>query len=268
MYKPIIGITTASTWVNTSGPLSSRSVTTATNANIQPVIDLGGIPVLIPVMHSIENINALAAFLDGILLPGGQDIEPSNYGQEQKVVYSSDVQSLGQPYLRPRAMAPDINRDKFEIALYNAAKKLNKPIFGICRGMQLINAAEGGTLHQEVSEVATIMHEIDHSGYSHHHEIIISEASLFHEVFNTKSYFGPSMHHQAVDTMGTNLIASGRATDSVIEFLEYKDSTNFVIGVQGDIERARRNLTGFERLYERFINECRLRSPRAKVGVI
>lgn len=262
MPKPIIGIVAGTSWVNTSGPLSFRHVTAMTNANIEPIIDADGIAVLVPNLIPEEGLATLVGRLDGILFPGGPDIDPANYGQKQRVDYSDKVMSTGEPYFRPRMMEPVPRRDKFELAVYAEAKRRNKPVLGVCRGMQLINVAEGGTLHQEVADVALLKHEIDHSGYNHHHELIIEEGTLFHEIFESKSCFGPSTHHQSVDRLGKNLIVSGRSSDGVVELIEHEDRSIFIIGTQGDIERARMNIPGFGRVYSRFVDECRLRMTK------
>ncbi|UTY57067.1 gamma-glutamyl-gamma-aminobutyrate hydrolase family protein [Massilia sp. erpn] len=262
MAAPLIGVATNASWVATYGALS-RHVSVMTNANIQPLVDAGTIPLLMPNFLPHADIPALVARLDGILFPGGQDIDPSLYGEEQKVVYTADAQSVGVPYARPRMMAPDRQRDLFELAVYAEAKKQGKPVMGICRGLQLINVAEGGSLHQEVSEVATVEHEIDHSGYSHHHEIHIAAGSFFHSLFKREVCFGPSTHHQALKRIGDKLVVSGRAVDGVAEFVEYAGLEHFIVGVQGDIERARRNLPEFDSLYRRFAYECQQRMSGA-----
>jgi len=260
--KPIIGVTANSAWVSASNVFTSRYVSMMTNANILPIIDSGGIPVLLTDQMMHQDVSELISAIDGLLIPGGQDVDPKNYDQTNKVNYCAEVNSTGFPYKRPKSMSPNEHKDKFEISLYHEAVKQGKPVFGICRGMQLINVAEKGSLHQEVSEISSIIHEIDHNGYSHHHEIIIKPESLFHKIFRTERYFGPSTHHQAIDRIGENLNASGHAVDGVIEFIEHRDPKVFVVGVQGDIEQARQNLPGFAKLYEHFINESKLRSKR------
>jgi putative glutamine amidotransferase len=197
--------------------------------------------------------------LDGIFLPGGPDVSPGAYGQECRIDYTDRAVGIGRPYYRPMMMAPDPRRDEFEIALYHAAKGVGLPILGICRGMQLINVAEGGTLHQEVSDVATLMHELDSNGYNHHHPVTLRESTCVYDVLQVKTCFSPSIHHQAVDRPGRSLVVSGTASDGVIEFIEHEDPSVFVVGIQGDIERARRNHEGFDKLYQRFVDECRRR---------
>jgi putative glutamine amidotransferase len=87
--------------------------------------------------------------------------------------------------------------------------------------------------------------------------VALREGSLLRSVIGEASYVTPSMHHQAVNQVGPNLVATGSAPDSVVEVIEHSDPKVFVIGVQGDIERARRNWNGFDRLYLRFVEECR-----------
>jgi putative glutamine amidotransferase len=85
-----------------------------------------------------------------------------------------------------------------------------------------------------------------------------------HDVFQATTCFSPSTHHQAVNRVGRDLIVSGTASDGVIEFIEAEDPSVFVIGIQGDIERARKNIDGFDKLYQRFVDACR--SRRAQRG--
>ncbi|MEM7151428.1 MAG: gamma-glutamyl-gamma-aminobutyrate hydrolase family protein [Myxococcota bacterium] len=253
--KPLIGVPGLTTWVNVHGALR-RQVTILTTAMLEPIAAAGGNPVLLTDVSPIEHVPDLVAALDGVLFPGGQDVDPSNYGQEQKVNYSGEAIVFGKPYLRPPMMGPNKVRDHFELAIFREAKSRGLPIMGLCRGMQLLNVAHGGTLHQEVSDVATLMHELDNNGYIHHHPFEIVEGTRVHAAFQSKSGIMPSMHHQAVDTIGEGLIVSGRSPDGVVECIESADPDHFIVGIQGDIERSGRNHVGFTRVYEAFVSAC------------
>ncbi len=255
MHHPVIGVSSATSWVNVYGSLV-REVTALGNAMLEPIVDAGGTPVLIPNIAPVD-VTHLVSRIDGLLLPGGQDLDPQRYGQACRVEYSEAARGVGKPYARPAMMGPNPRRDEIELALYREAKRQGKPILGLCRGMQLINVAEGGTLHQEVCEVAKLMHELDSNGYNHHHDVHVVEGSRMHALFETTTCDSPSTHHQALDRIGEQLRVTGTATDGVVEFVEHVDPARFIVGVQGDIERARVNIKGFQRLYEAFVAACR-----------
>ncbi len=255
MRHPIIGVSSSTSHVNVYGSLI-REVTALGNAMLEPIVDAGGTPVLVPNIMPLDGIEDLVSRLDGLLLPGGQDVDPQRYGQAPRVEYGDGVRGIGTPYLRPAMMAPNPRRDEIELALYREVKRQGKPILGLCRGMQLMNVAEGGTLHQEVREVATLMHELDANGYNHHHDVHVVPGSRMHALFESTICPSPSTHHQALDRVGEELRVTGTTSDGVIEFVEHVDPGRFIVGVQGDIERARVNISGFWRLYQQFVAAC------------
>ena len=147
--------------------------------------------------------------VDGLLLIGGSDIDPSFYGAERD----------------PRLEATFPERDQFEIALVHAALQRELPTLGICRGMQLINVALGGTLSQ---------HLVDGSGQTSHrrnrgsfagteHEVVLEEGSLAAEAVGELRHVARCHHHQGVDRLGEGLVVSARSRDGVSEVLEAAD---------------------------------------------
>lgn len=179
----------------------------------------GGIPLYIP--QSAEPGRA-AEYLEGmnaLLLTGGQDISPLTYGEEPH-------QKLG---------AVDLQRDRWEIALYRAARELRLPILGICRGIQLMAVAEGGSLYQDIpaqTAGSTGHYPADMPMESLHHSIRIKEGSLLHSICGRDMLEVNSFHHQAVKEPGGPLqITAVSPSDDIIEALE-DPSVPFLLGIQ------------------------------------
>jgi putative glutamine amidotransferase len=173
---------------------------------------------LAPDEYLVEQPEEVLALIDGLILAGGADIDPSSYGQE------ADPQTLG--------TVPE--RDRFEIALARAAIERDLPLLGICRGMQLINVACGGTLLQ---------HLPDRLGHGEHrrvvgsfdgaeHDVELNESSLASAAAGERTHSTKSHHHQGVDCLGAALVVSGVSTmDDLAEAIEVPGK-RFVLGVQ------------------------------------
>ncbi|MFA6119343.1 MAG: gamma-glutamyl-gamma-aminobutyrate hydrolase family protein [Parachlamydiales bacterium] len=253
--KPIIGIPvpllTTSTFFN-----GHKKSLILTNSYVDWMIEMGCIPLFIPITIDLNDVSFFADKLDGLLLPGGQDIDPSFYREKQKVEYSDNIKSFGSMFHRPLSLAPDSKRDLIEINLYNLAKKNKLPILGICRGLQLINVAEGGTLHQEIP-TATISHSAEDDGLTPYHEISIEKSSQCYKLLGVEKYFTSSMHHQAINQLGSDLSASSKAIDGIIEIIESKNTENFIFGIQGHPEITRKNLSLYNRIFLKFVEHAK-----------
>jgi putative glutamine amidotransferase len=217
MSRPVIGICTAveqakwSVWDQPAALLPLSYVAAVQRA--------GAIVLMIPPdERSAEEPQALLELLDGLILAGGADIDPASYGQDP------DPQTVG--------TVPA--RDAFEIALTHAAIERDIPVLGICRGMQLINVACGGTL---------VQHLPDRVGHQEHrrapgsfdgseHDVILTEGSLAAHAAGEALHQTKSHHHQGVDRLGEGLTVSGiSALDDLPEAIELADG-RFVLGVQ------------------------------------
>ena len=180
----------------------------------------GGIPVIVPPLRP-DAIDALLDRVDGVCLPGGPDVQPSAYGAESH------------PELGPTE--PRV--DALEMALVRAADRRKLPILGICRGMQLLNVARGGTLHQHLPDVVGA--GIDHRQPEHcsipTHRIETAPQSRLRSVLGGPSLEVNSFHHQAVQTLGKGLVATAWAQDGTIEAIE-NPSDRLVLGVQWHAE--------------------------------
>lgn len=192
----------------------------------------GGIPVIVPPLRP-DAIGALLDRVDGLCLPGGPDVQPSAYGAEPH------------PNLGPTE--PRI--DAVELALVRAADRRKLPILGICRGMQLLNVARGGTLHQHLPDVVGdgIEHRQPDHGSITTHRIETAPQSRLRATIGGPSVEVNSFHHQAVQTLGKGLVATAWALDGTIEAIE-NPSDRLVLGVQWHAEGLRDHGPLFELL--------------------
>jgi putative glutamine amidotransferase len=196
----------------------------------------GGVPVIVPLLRP-DAIAALLDRVDGVCLPGGPDVQPSAYGEEPH------------PQLGPTE--PRV--DAVELALVKAADRRNLPILGICRGMQLLNVARGGTLHQHLPDVTgdQLQHrQVEHGSITTHHVETASHSRLRAALGEG----GPrlevnSFHHQAVRALGRNLAATAWAEDGTIEAIE-QPGERLVMGVQWHAEGLRDHGPLFDLLIE------------------
>jgi putative glutamine amidotransferase len=162
------------------------------------------------------------AMADGLLLVGGGDVDPAEFGQ-------GPDRDLGQV---------DSVRDAWELALYRAFRAAGKPVLGICRGVQLINVAEGGSLHQHLPSVeGTFQHNQQDMRGTPLHPVELVAGSRLASGFGTTSIRTNSFHHQAIDRVGTGLTVVARAGDGVVEALE-GDGGAFLLAVQWHPEMA------------------------------
>lgn len=210
--KPRILITTA-TRMRLEGLRRADAVGGVNYA--EAVVQSGGLP-LFAANLAPDFADAFVASADGLLLSGGEDVSPHFYKQTPQ-------RDLG---------VVDEVRDLFELALYASAKRKGIPILGICRGIQLLNVAEGGTLHQHLPAVPdTIQHGQRNIDGTLFHEVRLEPDSLLTGGYGATLVRTNSYHHQAIDILGDNLRITGRAPDGVVEAVEGTGNT-FVLGVQ------------------------------------
>ncbi|MGB9185179.1 MAG: gamma-glutamyl-gamma-aminobutyrate hydrolase family protein [Solirubrobacteraceae bacterium] len=179
----------------------------------------GGAPVVAAPMGS-TSLAALLARADGVCLSGGPDLDPKGYGAQR--------------HFRIGPTEPQL--DAFELELVRAADELRLPILAICRGMQVLNVARGGTLHQHLPDVVgdSITHRQHLPGRVPTHPVEISTNSRLGEIVGLRCHVN-SFHHQAVAELGQDLAETAHAPDGTIESVESRDR-EFVIGVQWHAE--------------------------------
>jgi putative glutamine amidotransferase len=205
--RPVIGITASWNEEKESVVLSHTYVDAVSAA--------GGIPFLIPVVPDDVAEEALSK-VDGILFPGGADVDPQKYGERPH-------QKLGS--VNPRL-------DSLELHLAQRALERGLPVLGVCRGCQLVNIAAGGTLVQDIpSQIGGAMkHRQQAPRWYGTHEVILEDGSMVAEIFGTRRLTVNSYHHQSVRTPGDGLTVSGRALDGVVEVIE--GGKGFILLVQ------------------------------------
>jgi gamma-glutamyl-gamma-aminobutyrate hydrolase PuuD len=182
---------------------------------VDQVAAAGGVPVLLPPVPGVE---AAVGRLDGLVISGGPDVEPSRYGQVPG----------------PRTTVVRPARDEAELALFRAALETATPVLGICRGMQLMNVALGGTLIQHLPDV------VGHEGHSPtpgtmgRHSVRVGRSSCLAGIVGTGRSVVPTHHHQGIDKLGAGLVATAWADDDgTVEAFELDQSGHpFALGVQ------------------------------------
>ena len=187
----------------------------------------------------------VVAHSDGILLAGGGDVLPSLYGEVQHSTFD----------------AAEAGRDEFELELVRLATAADVPLFAICRGIQVLNVARGGTLVQHLPEEVAggVDHNVREPRMAIAHEVWVTAGSLLHRLMRETEvddgFPVNSRHHQAPRTLGTGLVTTATAPDGVIEAIE-DPSRRFVLGVQWHPENFYR--TGeFRALFEGFVEAAR-----------
>ena len=220
--------------------------------------ELGALPLPLPVCESLEDARQVVAAIDGLILPGGLDVDPRSYKAKMLVAYEASCKGIGDKYHRPLALAPDYNQDQSEVWWYQAARSTEIPVLGICRGMQIINVAHGGTLLQEIPDTS-VQHCLEPDGWVPYHSIAIEGGSILHDLLGLTQYFTSSVHHQAIETLGEGLHATAFAADGVTEAIEINDGRHWVIGIQGHPEKTMRNLDEFRNVLTEFARQSRKR---------
>lgn len=202
---------------------------------VRAVRQAGGIPVILPNDDaSPAAIDGYLSRLDGLLMPGGADIPPSEYGETPD----------------PTIELLDDKRLNFEKALGKAwIEKTRKPLLGICLGSQWINVLQGGTLVQDIpSEIGG-----NHRGTTH--PVKLEPDTRLHRIFGEAEFEVNSWHHQAVDSkdLGKDLKVAARSLDGVIEATETTDPERFLIGVQWHPEKLMPDDKRQAKLLEAFV---------------
>jgi len=193
---------------------------------------------------SEEDLKQLSQDLDGFLFTGGPDVHPFLFGEETQA-HCGNVSPA---------------RDQMEISLLPMVMELQKPILGICRGIQVLNIALGGNIWQDIPSQVTRDFPLAHSQpFSYDmpcHTVALTEGSLLARISESSSIKVNSMHHQAVKDLAPGLIASAYSTDYLIEALEMPDYP-FFIGVQWHPEYLwEKNKEAF-RLFQTFVKACK-----------
>ncbi len=212
---------------------------------IDAVVRVGGIPFLLPLVEQEDVLRALYERTDGLLLAGGGDIVPDYYGETPQ----AHLESL------------DPLRDQVEIQLTRWAVAEGKPVLGICRGVQVVNVALGGTLYQDIAAQleTTLTHDSSHAlcNWTHlAHTIRLDPASRLADLLGALDLLTNSLHHQALKDIAPGLRAVGWAPDGVVEAVEGGNG-QFLLGVQGHPEALEAQTDPrWQAMFQAFVKSC------------
>jgi putative glutamine amidotransferase len=177
-----------------------------TAAYVTALESAGLIPLIVPPLSSASAAAAIMDSVSGLVLTGGEDVDPARYGEKrnEKVRYVNAA------------------RDTTEVALIEAAKARGKPVLAICRGIQILNVALGGTLVQDIPSQCdtSIAHDEDSPRDTRSHEISVDPGSLIAKAVGTEHLTVNSFHHQSVKRVADGMRVTARAPDGIIEGLE------------------------------------------------
>ncbi len=239
MSRPLIGLTTSVT----VGQYPERAYVNA--AYIRAVQDAGGVPVLLPPQLNAESVQALRERIDGLVLTGGGDIDPNRFGE------------------RPHSAVYEVSpaRDELELSLVGPAIDAGVPLFAICRGIQVLNVALGGTLWQDLpSEVRT---SVTHSQKERRdvatHAVAVTGEARLADVLGAHEIRVNSFHHQAIRKLGGGLRDVAWAPDGVIEGVELPDAPALVLGVQWHPEDLAGHDAAAANLFRALVDAARAR---------
>lgn len=206
----------------------------------EAIVRSGGVPMIVPPVASEYTADVARGVLgvaDGLLLSGGGDIRPSVYSQNSGP--ATDTSEL---------------RDLLETALLDEADRLGMPVLGICRGMEMINVWQGGTLRHGVRHEHAETVTVDALGDLAVHEVTVEEGTLAHDVLGATVVEATCAHHQAPDRVGAGLTVAGRSADDSVEVVETSDRR--VLGVIWHPELGWERAETHRRIYGWLIEEA------------
>lgn len=242
--SPLIGISATLLTIE-SGSLMGRERVAVGYDYIEAIRLAGGIPIVLPIVEGKEFIQQQMQLVDALLLSGGYDVSPLFYDEEPK-------RGL-------EAICTD--RDLYEIQLLQVARETHKPIFGICRGIQLLNVALGGTLYQDIGMAlpAALQHSQKAKPEEATHTVALVPCTRLHRIMEEDLILTNSLHHQAIKDLAPGLIANAYTKDGLIEGVE-GESDLFILGVQWHPELMCGKHPKMLKLFHALIEAARQRS--------
>ncbi len=215
---------------------------------VESIINAGGMPMILPPVVETRMSEVLLEKMDGLLLSGGSDLDPGYYGEE--------------PVFEFGGATPE--RDTFEMALLRLAFRRGTPVFGICRGLQMLNVALGRTLYQDLPSQfgkSTRTHWQETPKWQPAHEIEILHDSHLAKITGRQRSKVNSYHHQGIKELADGLAVSARSPDGVIEAVEYRNlAERWLIGVQWHPEMMREEGTERRAVFEAHVSAAKRHS--------
>jgi putative glutamine amidotransferase len=243
--RPVIGIATQTL----PGIVGERpDCWLMSHSYVEELRKVGAVPWLIPLLpHDPDTLLEIFRRLDGVFITGGVDVDPRSYGEEKT----------------PLCGTTDPDRDAVEIALLHYAFEHQLPVFAVCRGIQILNVACGGTLYQDIAAQvpAALKHDYfptpqQPSRKYLAHDVAVRPGSRLRAILGECVVPVNSMHHQAIKSLAANLIPTAHAPDGIIEGVE-GNGEQYLIGVQWHPEELTETQPGMARLFTCFIEAAR-----------
>ncbi len=207
------------------------------------IYEAGGIPMILPLHAGEAELRRLDANIDGYLLTGGHDVNPELYGAEKS----------------PSCGAVCESRDLLETMLYRIAGGTDKPVLGICRGIQLLNVLHGGTLYQDLPEEFRTERTLDHHMTPPYdrtvHEVLLEKNTPLYDLLGQERLAVNSYHHQGVKELGGGLAVMAAAEDGLVEGI-YAPDRKFVWGIQWHPEFIYQKDEASRKIFRAFVRAC------------
>ncbi len=231
MKKPIIALT----------PSYGDATVVINRRYMDAIQKSGGIPILINLTYDEDVMLKYAEIADGFLFTGGDDVDPVLFGETVHEGFGDFCHE----------------RDTLELPLARRVFELGKPMLGICRGIQTLNVAFGGSLYQDIpiEYSKKISHRQQPPYYIPSHTVSVAEDSLLFDIIGEKEYGTNSMHHQSIKKLAEGWKISAKASDGTIEAIE-RDGYSFALGLQWHPEHLFATDEKSRRIFETFINAC------------
>jgi len=207
----------------------------------QAILHAGGAPVIVPAAQDRRSLGAILDSVQGLILSGGPDVHPRRYGEEP-------LAGLGEV---------DEALDQMELLAAALALEKNLPLLRICRGIQVLNVALGGTLYQDISSQVpeSICHTPKTDKAVNTHTVNIEPGSRLHKLIGRREIWVNGKHHQALKGLATGLVVAARAKDGIVEAVEFPGK-RFVMGVQWHPEGTWRHDLHSKKLFLSFVRSA------------
>lgn len=237
MGKPIIGV---------MPQYSEKNTLMIGEDFFYAIAKAGGIPVLLPLFSPVEEVEEVLDRFDGFLYPGGPDINPLIFGEDAHPQCGNILPA----------------RDTLELSLLPAILRLGKPVFGICRGIQVMNVALGGTLYQDIAAQGVAQKNIGHYQKAGDavltHSVNVEKGTLLYEIVEKERILVNSFHHQSCKALGEGMAVNATAADGVVEAVALKNH-KFFLGVQWHPEHLYEVSEDMAKLWNAFVGSCKSR---------
>jgi len=244
--RPVIGVTTQTLQSIDGIPAALPESWVMNQRYFLAMTIVGGVPWMIPLLDDdLPTLREIYERLDGILIPGGVDMDPSTFGEDR----------------HPKLGAVDPARDRVELQLTRWAIEDRKPVLGLCRGIQVINVSMGGTLYQDIADQVPTAIKHDYfptAGFERDHlahEVELTPGSRLRKAMERGTIRVNSMHHQGIKDLAPALVASAVAPDGLVEAVEH-DSEHFMVGVQWHPEVFEMTDPHTRHLFHEFISQA------------